>query len=183
MWTTNLEGKVYWITDPLPENTEEYKLAQTAKFYKTNNGIINHPGWIYDTGVVVDDDYLFFNDNYKLIIDNVPLYNRKTQVLEKNAPHLWTENEKTVEVTYNIRNKTQDEIDADISKEWDIVKKLRNEKLTKLDPAVFIAVENGFTLSQEFKTYRQQLRDVTEDFTDPYEVVWPNELDPFSYYD
>jgi hypothetical protein len=186
MWITKEQNNIvsrYWITDPLPENTEEYRINQSNKKYFIGNSIKPHPGWIYENGAPVDDDYLFYNNGYKLVIDNVPYYDRKTHVLEQHNMSMWMNTEKTTEVTYNIRAKNQLEQNSDISKEWEFVKKIRNEKLLKLDHIVFIALENNLTLSQAFKEYRQKLRDITEDFTDPFSVVWPVELDPFTYYE
>jgi len=173
----------YWISDPIPQNTEQYKFLQSGKNYKKGNAIVNHPGWIYDNGALVDDDYLFYNEGYKLVIDIPPTFDAKTHACDKNAIHLWDETEKTITITYTVREKTEVEINQDISLEWENVKKIRSSKLSKLDSAVFIAIENNLTLSQTFKDYRQQLRDITETYTDPYFVVWPAEPDPFTYYE
>ena len=173
----------YWIPQQLPSNTEGHAFIQKGKLYKKGNLIVQHPGWIYDNGALVDDEYLFYNDGYKLVNDVVPSFNAITHVCEKNAMHLWDEDEKSLSVTYTVREKTQSEIDADKSKQWLEVKKIRAEKLAKLDSAVFIALENNLTLSDIFKEHRQKLRDIPENFTDPYSVVWPDDLDPFSYYE
>jgi len=183
MWISSNQEKKYWIPDILPESTEEYNSTQLSKHYKTPRGFRSHPLWAYENGAYVDDEYLFYNEKWKLLIDAPPIYNSQTHVLEKKSEEEWDTLEKEIRVTYNVREKTNDEIDNDISKKWGEVRDTRNKKLQKLDHAVSIAYEHGLTLSQKFKDYRQNLRDIPENFEDPFSIVWPDEISQWEYYE
>lgn len=49
----------------------------------------------------------------------------------------------------------------------------RNHRLTDTDWVVAKAIETGTTVSDDWKTYRQALRDITKTSTSPDDVVWP----------
>lgn len=183
MNTINDKNNNYWIPDEGPDFSEEYNTLQSLKEYITPTGRRIHPGWKYDNGSLVDDEYLFYNEGWKLLIDVPPVYNSQTHVLEKKSEEQWDKSEREVRVTYNLREKTDDEINNDISKKWGEVRDIRNKKLQKLDHAISIAYENNLTLSQKFKTYRQNLRDIPENFKDPFSIVWPDEISQWEYYE
>jgi hypothetical protein len=182
MWLSNPDGSIYFISDELPEPTAEYNQAQLLKTYWTGSEIRSHPGWRYDNSALVDDDYLFYNENWLRIIDQPPVYDAINEVQVKNSPDQWTKNTKTITITYTTRPKTEEELASDRDLEWAEVRRIRDQKLAALDRYVFIAYENGWTMSQLFRDYRQSLRDITETFTDPYSVVWPEEPDSQYFY-
>lgn len=131
-YTSDGSSKKYWTPETLPELTEEYKKQQESKRYLLpDNTIRNFPGWYYDENKApVGDDYLFYNEGWKLIIDNkptqidsngntrfmfplshqlyypnfyeIPVENRT--VYEENSINEWIQHEKIVEVTYTIYN-------------------------------------------------------------------------------
>ncbi len=181
MWLTNPDGTPYFVSDPLPEPTDEYNAAQLVKSYWTGTEIKPHPSWRYDNTALVDDDYLFYNEHWLLVTDTPPVVNTRTQVAERNPPEQWTQNHRDIAVTYTIRDKTPEEIAADTAAEWANVRRIRNQKLADLDRYVIIAYENGWQMSQAFRDYRTALRDIPETFPDPYSVVWPEEID-YQYY-
>ena len=183
MWTEGTQGNRYWIPDTFPESTIEYNNSQLLKVYKTRHGVRPNPDWKYDNGALVDDEYLFQNEGWKLIIDKPPIYDSMFEVLEKNDEQFWNIDEKTVEVSYNVRAKTEDELQHDKTKRWGEIKEIRNEKLKKLDHVLNIAYENNLVLTQKFKDYRQALRDIPETFDDPFSVVWTDELTQWEYYE
>lgn len=183
MWITSNQEKKYWIPDNFPEPIEEYNVSQSLKEYMTQTGRRTHPGWKYDNGALVDDEYLFYNENWKLLVDIPPVYNSETHVLQKKSEEDWDNFEKEVAITYHIREKTIDEVSDSISKKWNEVRLIRNKKLSKLDHIIDIAFENGFTLTQKFKKYRQDLRDIPENFQDPFFIVWPDEISQWEYYE
>lgn len=183
MWITNNQGKNYWIPDNFPESTEEYNSTQLSKQYKTPYGTRSHPLWSYENGAYVDDEYLLNNEGWKLLIDNPPTYDTFNEVLEKNNQSLWNETDTQIEVTYTVRNKTEQEIIDQKSAKWVEVRVERNKKLAKLDHIIGIAFENGFTLSDKFKQYRQSLRDLPENFDDPFNITWPEEISDWEYYE
>ena len=99
-------GNTYWMPEVFPVPTKEYQATQEEKRYLTEEGIERmHPGWTYAENVAyVDDEYLFQNDGWKLVIDEAPLepvINKTHQV--RNAPEDWNEiDERTIEVTYTL---------------------------------------------------------------------------------
>lgn len=183
MWITNNQGKDYWIPDNFPEPTEEYNSTQLSKQYKTVYGIRSHPLWSYENGSYVDDEYLLNNEGWKLLIDNPPSYNTLLGVLTKNDQSLWVETDSYLKVTYTVIDKTEKEILDQKSKKWVEIREERNKKLAKLDYIIGIAFENAFTLSDKFKEYRQALRDLPEDFDDPFNITWPEEILDWEYYE
>ena len=62
--------------------------------------------------------------------------------------------------------------DNEILIKWQEIINLRNELLKSSDIYIIRSVEDGITISQEWKDYRQALRDVTNQAS-PYTIVWP----------
>lgn len=183
MWIANNQANKYWIPDSFPEKTEEYNSVQLSKQYKTPYGTRSHPLWSYENGAYVDDEYLLNNEGWKLLIDNPPSYDNILEVSEKNDQSLWAETSSQVEVTYTVRDKTEQELIDQKSAKWVEIREERNKKLQKLDHVIDIAFENEFRLSSEFKEYRQALRDIPESFDDPFNITWPEEISDWNYYE
>ena len=68
---------------------------------------------------------------------------------------------------HNASLPTADEILAD---KWRIIRAMRNERLAATD----WRAGSDLTLSDEWKAYRQALRDVPTQ-SDPYNITWPTE--------
>ena len=69
---------------------------------------------------------------------------------------------------------TQDEVDAKISElELDDLRLERNDKLAETDWEIVMHKEKGTNIPAALKTYRQALRDITNDYTSLDDVVWP----------
>ena len=49
----------------------------------------------------------------------------------------------------------------------------RNKKLTETDWVITMHKEKGTNIPTAWKTYRQELRDITNDYTSLDDVVWP----------
>lgn len=63
---------------------------------------------------------------------------------------------------------------------WGYVKAYRNMRLQSSDIAVIRYTEAGLAVPSEWVAYRQALRDITNTFTDPADVVFPDPPDlPF----
>ena len=63
--------------------------------------------------------------------------------------------------------------EADIvAMKWDAIRAERNELLATTDWWVIKAAETGAAINDEQHTYRQTLRDITEQ-ADPFNIVWP----------
>ncbi len=59
-----------------------------------------------------------------------------------------------------------------LSKRWMSIRSERNKKLTETDWVVTKASETGVAVSDDWKTYRQALRDVPSQ-SDPDNITWP----------
>ena len=72
---------------------------------------------------------------------------------------------------YNVRveNTTADEQTELINQKWIQIRELRNEILKDTD----WRASSDLTLSDDWKTYRQALRDVPTQ-SDPYNITWPS---------
>ena len=69
--------------------------------------------------------------------------------------------------------KSEQPTDAEIlAKKWLLVRIQRNEKLSESDWVVTKATETGVSVSDDWKTYRQALRDVPTQ-SDPDNITWP----------
>ena len=78
-----------------------------------------------------------------------------------------------------VREWTQEEIDARIARltpmQWDTLREERNSRLATSD--IYVAMDRWDTYTedkkQEWRDYRQALRDLPENTTDPFNPVWP----------
>lgn len=83
----------------------------------------------------------------------------------------------TGEVT--VREWTQEEINARIARltpmQWDSLRSERNDLLAKSDAYVLPDRWAAYTTAQQsaWAAYRQELRDLPENTTDPLNPVWP----------
>lgn len=66
----------------------------------------------------------------------------------------------------------QDYSENEIIGQWGVIRNIRNELLANSDIYIIRAMEDGTEISQEWKDYRQALRDVTNQAS-PYTIVWP----------
>ena len=162
-WITENE-KTYWMPEVLPEPTEEYQSAQSEKLYLTHEGKERrHPGWTYaETNAYVDDEYLFQNEGWKVIVDERPeITEDDLKNVRRNASEDWEElDEKTLKVTYTITDFTQEEIDAYAEQKWQRLRNKRDNLLQQTDWIMARAFEEGLVVSNEIKSYRQQLRNL-----------------------
>ena len=72
--------------------------------------------------------------------------------------------------TVKVEATTTEEQTALINEEWKTVRKTRDELLAKTD----WRASSDLTLSDDWKNYRQALRDVPTQ-SDPYNIAWPTE--------
>lgn len=56
--------------------------------------------------------------------------------------------------------------------QWLLVRLQRDEKLQQSDWTVIRAVDEGNQIPTDWQTYRQQLREITNQ-TDPFHIIWP----------
>lgn len=181
-WITE-NDKTYWMPEVLPEPTEEYQSVQSEKVYLTHEGKERrHPGWTYaETNAYVDDEYLFQNEGWKVIVDERPeITENDLKNVSKNSKELWEEvDEKTLRVTYTITDFTQEEINEYTEEKWQRLRDRRDFLLQKTDWIMSRAFEEGLIVSDEIKSYRQELRDFPETITNILEIeiendtLWP----------
>lgn len=60
-----------------------------------------------------------------------------------------------------------------IFKDWESVRLLRNQLLNSSDWVVISSLEKNVQISNDWKEYRQKLRDITSAFSSPDQVVFP----------
>lgn len=58
---------------------------------------------------------------------------------------------------------------------WNLIRQYRNELLTKCDWTQLKDCPLSPEKVTEYEVYRQALRDITDTFTNPDEVIFPNE--------
>ena len=74
---------------------------------------------------------------------------------------------------YNVKveNTTTDEQTALINQQWENIRFERDEKLKDTD----WRASSDLTLSDDWKNYRNELRQIPQTQTDPYNITWPTE--------
>lgn len=65
-----------------------------------------------------------------------------------------------------------DHSEGEIQIKWQEIRNIRNDLLANSDIYIIRSVEDGTPISQDWKDYRQTLRDVTSQES-PYTIVWP----------
>ena len=88
--------------------------------------------------------------------------------------NVWTNSWTTVPMT-------PEEIQVKQDYQWKVVRSTRNRFLRKSDWTQLADVTMSPSDLQLWRTYRQQLRDITNVYTDPFDVVFPDPPYPFEY--
>jgi hypothetical protein len=132
-------GKTYWMPEVLPEPTKEYQATQKEKKYLTQEGVEKrHPEWTYAENVAnVDDEYLFQNEGWKLIIDDKGPVILDTDLKHKTRNEIvdWEEQEggKTIKVTYTLTDFTEEEVAEYTEQKWKKLRGMRDNRLQQTD--------------------------------------------------
>jgi len=180
----------YWKPDILPAYTQEYNYEQGSKFYwnPEQEKELPHPGWYYENKAYVCDDYLFYNEGWRRIHES-HIEQRKGYKIVTNPFEEWIINsDNSVTKTYSHVEFTEEEKIQERITKIEVIKSKRLLLLNSTDWVVTVALEKGLTLSEEFKNYRQALRDMPETINiDEYEwqiddAFWPEEPSPENYY-
>ena len=181
-WITE-NDKTWWMPEVLPQPTEEHQEAQSNKRYLTHEGKERqHPGWTYaETIAYVDDEYLFQNEGWKVIIDERPeITQDDLKNVSRNSSEEWEEiDEKTLRVTYTLTDYSQEEVDAYVEEKWRILRDKRNNLIQQTDWIFIRAGEQRLTVSSGVSSYRQELRDFPETIEDIItfkiedDTLWP----------
>ena len=161
-------GKTYWMPEVLPEPTKEYQAIQKEKNYLTQEGVEKrHPEWTYAENIAnVDDEYLFQNEGWKLIIDDKGPVILDTDLKHKTRNEIvdWEEQEggKTIKVTYTLVDFTEEEVAEYAERKWERLRMMRDNRLQQTDWVIVRAMEENLVVSTEVTAYRQALRDFPE---------------------
>ena len=98
-----------------------------------------------------------------------PSYTESTQRLIEQTPVLdngqWTQ-------VWEVTEKTNAEKTADNGFEREKIRNQRNQKLQETDWQMTKAMETGEDAS-DLRNYRQKLRDIPQDQTNPFSITWP----------
>ncbi len=186
MPTITENGKTYWMPEVLPEPTKEYQATQKEKNYLTQEGVEkSHPEWTYAENVAnVDDEYLFQNEGWKLIIDEEPvILDTDLKHKTRNEIEDWEEQEggKTIKVTYTLVDFTEEEVAEYTEQKWKRLREIRDSCLRQTDWVIVRAMEENLVVSTEVTAYRQALRDFPETIVNILEfslelenaMLWP----------
>lgn len=94
-----------------------------------------------------------------------PSYNAQNQKLSEGEPVLDGE---TWKQNWIVTSLTSDEINAKTNELWESIRSTRDELLAECD----WRASSDRTMSDEWKTYRQALRDITTQ-SDPFNITFP----------
>jgi len=182
-WITE-NDKTYWLPNVLPDCTEEHTKTQREKTYLTpSKEEKKHPQWTYsENNAYVDDEYLFKNEGWKLIINEEPkIRDSDLKKFVRNTSEKWQDiNEYTLKVTYTLIDLSQDEIDKLIESKWKEFRAIRNFKLTESDWVIVRSLHENLIVSDEVLEYRKTLRNLPEtiinilDFDCNNKSSWPS---------
>ena len=96
------------------------------------------------------------------VAPTLPTYDYATQIADWN----------TETSEWNIIPIPQEILDERTEQGWRGIRHERSEILSQSDYMVIQAVEAGTTIASDWGTYRQALRDITNQ-SDPFNVTWP----------
>ena len=98
-----------------------------------------------------------------------PAFNAQTHECIETTPELnngkWTQ-------AWETKAKTADQKTQDDSDQWAEIRNQRNQKLEETDWQMVKALETGEDAG-DLRIYRQKLRDIPQDQTNPFSITWP----------
>jgi hypothetical protein len=107
----------------------------------------------FNEGYVLNNEYVPFTSEQRALKDNRPFY-----------PAKWS----NTTMSWEDLRSQQEKLDQ----QWMLIKLERYQLIQSSDWRVVKATDTGIPLSQEWKDYRQALRDITTQ-SDPFNIVWP----------
>jgi len=142
-------NEVSLINQDLPKVWENI-----SNFYALPDNILKTYGWL---PLVIETE-------------NKPVFVSSEYIIEEDR----------VREIITTRDKNQEEINEDLKREtesqWHQIRSQRDELLKHSDLLVLIDKWESYSLErqEEIKNYRQALRDLPQNFQNPFEVVWPD---------
>jgi hypothetical protein len=137
-------GKIVGNPMELPRNW-----ANISNFYLFDNEKLKQYGWYPFRFVEVEINSNQFYDGSDFVIE-------EDEVVEYQK----------------VRNKTPQEIEEELNGQWTVIRYRRNEFLTECDWTQLSDSPLSEQKKEEWKTYRQSLRDITVQ-SDPFNIIWP----------
>jgi hypothetical protein len=137
------------------------KYPYTTTQLKSENPNTSFPAVL--TNAVLETFDVYFVESTEYIDDY-------TKNIEEGTPIL--SNSSYIQV-WNITDATQDEILAKIEDNWVDVRIMRDTLLSQSDWTQFQDSPLNNTISTEWQSYRQSLRDVTSQ-SNPFNLIWPS---------
>jgi len=107
----------------------------------------------FSDGYVSDNEYIAYTEGQRALKNNRPYYLAK-----------WS----NTSMSWEDLRSTQEKLDQ----QWLSIKSQRNILLQDSDWRVVKASDTGVPISQNWKDYRQALRDITLQ-SDPFNITWP----------
>ena len=118
------------------------------------------------------------------IISKVEAYIGRRVDVQSGEVNIQVDSDGTRIVEWNIdshEKPTQSQLDAlesdanalEVGYRLDAVRSVRNQKLAETDWVITMHKELGTNIPTAWKTYRQALRDITDDATSLDDVTWP----------
>jgi len=108
----------------------------------------------------------FLTENNVVEVIQTLTYTEPTQKLSSVDAYV----ENGMVYTVKVESTTSDEQTALINQQWQNIRFERDQKLKDTD----WRASSDLTLSDDWKNYRQALRDITTQ-SDPYNITWPTE--------
>ena len=140
-------------------NNEIVKYPYSIRELKTDNPNVSFP-------VTLSTELLNSFGVYDVTEVTSPTY-EYTKVISEINPTLidgvWTQ-------TWLVEDATTEEIEERTSEKWDEIRSTRNTLLSESDWTQ--VSDSPLNSSQEWKDYRQSLRDITNQ-SNPFEITWP----------
>lgn len=102
------------------------------------------------------------------------IYNPATQISTQNGC-AYNEQTQRWEIVWSVRDKTQEELDAELATAQGNVRAERNKLLSDSDWTQMPDAPLTTEQKTAWQVYRQALRDVTAQVGFPYDVAWPNQ--------
>jgi hypothetical protein len=105
---------------------------------------------------------------FRVFFSTQPAYDESSQVLTEGVPVFNSDDARWSQV-WSVRDMTEEEIANRTAQQWQQVRDQRNQKLAEID---WTQLPDAPVDQAEWATYRQDLRDIT-DQADPFAIVWP----------
>lgn len=130
--------------------------------------------WRTDSGLRPSDEWLAASGFYGFIRTFPPTCDPRTQKIQEDNPWDWAVDSVagTVTNTWTISELTAEELAEEEEKAWD---RLRTRRLQQL---LLTDYTQGLDFAgdrEAWAAYRQALRDLPQNTTDPFSPVWPTE--------